>query len=152
MGNCPYNAATMKQEPEICNCLALRQAARQVTKVYDAALAPVGLGANQYSILSRLGRAGPVTVGDLAEMLVMDRSTLGHLLRPLEKRSLVKLGVGKHDRRARELTLTRSGKAMLQKARPLWSSAQRKFEDAFGQEAALRLRAVLRDVASSDFA
>jgi DNA-binding MarR family transcriptional regulator len=71
-------------EPEICNCAALRQVARRVTKIYDDALAPSGLGVNQFSILARLGLVGPSTIQDLARLLVMDRSTLGHLLRPLD--------------------------------------------------------------------
>jgi len=151
MGNCPYNYA-VKKDSELCNCLALRQASRLVTKAYDAALASVELGANQYSILSRLQRGGASTLGDLADSLVMDRSTLGHLVRPLEKRGLIRLAVGEHDRRARLLTLTRSGEALVQKARPLWSSAQRKFEGLFGADAAARLRALLNDVVTSDFA
>jgi DNA-binding MarR family transcriptional regulator len=57
-----------------------------VTKLYDDALAPVGLGGNQFSILARLSLGDPRTIQDLARLLVMDRSTLGHLLRPLEKR------------------------------------------------------------------
>src|SRR6202007_589648 len=85
-------------EPEICNCGALRQAARRVTKLYDDALAPIGLGINQYSILARLNRVGPSTIQNLARLLVMDRSTLGHLLRPLEKRGFVKLKVSEQDR------------------------------------------------------
>ena len=68
-------------EPEMCNCGALRQAARRVTKLYDDALAPIGLGVNQLSILVRLNLVGPSTIQDLARLLVMDRSTLGHLLR-----------------------------------------------------------------------
>ncbi|HTX03383.1 MAG TPA: MarR family winged helix-turn-helix transcriptional regulator [Candidatus Acidoferrales bacterium] len=142
----------MRKDPESCNCLALRQAARLVTKVYDAALASVDLGANQYSILSRLQRGGPSTLGDLAEELVMDRSTLGHLVRPLEKRGLIRLAVGEHDRRARLLTLTRAGESLVQKARPLWSSAQRKFEGAFGADSAARLRGLLNDVVTSNLA
>src|ERR1700739_2109702 len=105
-------------EPEICNCGALRQAARRVTKLYDDALAGTGLGVNQYSILSRLNRVGPSTIQDLARLLVMDRSTLGHLLRPLEKRGFVKLKVSKQDRRSRIVALTQTGAAVVTKARP----------------------------------
>jgi len=50
------------------------------------------------------------------------------------------------------LTLTRSGESLVQKARPLWSSAQRKFEGSFGADAAARLRTLLNDVVSSEFA
>jgi DNA-binding MarR family transcriptional regulator len=131
-------------EPEMCNCGALRQAARRVTKLYDDALAPIGLGVNQLSILVRLNLVGPSTIQDLARLLVMDRSTLGHLLRPLEKRGLVTLEVCKQDRRSRTIALT--------EARPRWAAAQRRFEGKFGKEAALELRTVLKEIAMADFA
>jgi DNA-binding MarR family transcriptional regulator len=138
-------------EPEICNCGALRQAARRVTKLYDDALAPIGLGINQYSILARLNRVGPSTIQNLARLLVMDRSTLGHLLRPLEKRGFVKLEVSKQDRRSRMVALTQTGAAVVTKARPRWAAAQRRFERTFGKEAALELRTVLKEIATAEF-
>ena len=141
----------MQHEPEICNCAALRQASRVVTNLYDGALAPVGLGVNQYSILARLRAMGPSTLSDLAARLVTDRSTLGHLLRPLQRRGLLKVTTGKKDRRERLLSLTPSGEALLRRARPLWSAAQHKFETAFGKEEALQLRATLRALTNSAF-
>jgi len=138
-------------EPEICSCAALRQAARCVTKLYDDALAPIGLGVNQFSILARLSLVGPTTIQDLARLLVMDRSTLGHLLRPLEKRGLVKLEVFEQDRRSRMITLTPAGTAAVAKARPRWAAAQRRFESTFGKEAALELRTVLKEIATAQF-
>jgi DNA-binding MarR family transcriptional regulator len=139
-------------EPEICNCAALRQAARRVTKLYDDALAPIGLGVNQFAILARLGLVGPSTIQDLARLLVMDRSTLGHLLRPLEKRGLVKLEISERDRRSRIVALTPAGKAAAAKAHPRWAGAQRQFESTFGKEAALELRTVLKEIATAEFA
>ncbi len=139
-------------EPEICNCAVLRQAARRVTKIYDDALAPSGLGVNQFSILARLSLVGPSTIQDLARLLVMDRSTLGHLLRPLEKRGLVTLKISDQDRRSRILALTPAGEAAVARARPLWAAAQRRFEGTFGKEAAVELRAVLKEIATADFA
>ena len=141
----------MSDEPEICNFAALRQAARRVTKLYDDALAPIGLGANQFSILARLSLVGPSTIQDLAGLLVMDRSTLGHLLRPLEKRGLVKLAISERDRRSRMVALTPAGKAVVAKGRPRWAAAQRQFESTFGKEAALELRAVLKEIATAGF-
>lgn len=138
-------------EPEICNCGALRQAARRVTKLYDDALAPIGLGVNQFSMLARLNLVGPSTIQDLARLLVMDRSTLGHLLRPLEKRGFVKLEVSEQDRRSRMVALTEAGKAVVAKARPRWAAAQRRFENTFGKEAALELRTVLKEIATAEF-
>ena len=138
-------------EPELCNCGALRQAARHVTKLYDEALAPCGLGLNQYSILARLGRIGPSTIQDLARHLVMDRSTLGHLLRPLASRGLVTLAIGAADRRSRIVALTPDGAVLVAKTRPLWAAAQLRFERCFGADEASALRAVLKTVATTDF-
>jgi DNA-binding MarR family transcriptional regulator len=138
-------------EPEICNCAALRQAARRVTKLYDDALAPIGLGANQFSILARLSLVDPRTIQDLARLVVMDRSTLGHLLRPLEKRGLVKLEISERDRRSRMVALTQAGEAAVAKGRRRWAAAQRQFESTFGKEAALELRAVLKEIATTEF-
>jgi DNA-binding MarR family transcriptional regulator len=138
-------------EPEICNCAALRQAARRVTRLYDDALAPVGLGVNQFSILARLSLVGPSTIQDLARLLVVDRSTLGHLLRPLEKRGFVKLEVSEQDRRSRIVSLTGAGKAAVAKARPRWAAAQRRFESTFGKEAALEFRTVLKEIAAAEY-
>ena len=133
-----------------CSCGALRQAARHVTRLYDERLAPVGLGLNQYSILSKLDRFGPSRIQDLAARLVMDRSTLGHLLRPLEKRDLVAICVSDKDRRSRVVNLTAAGSALMAEARPLWSEAERRFEQAFGADEANGLRATLRRVTTTE--
>jgi DNA-binding MarR family transcriptional regulator len=138
-------------EPETCNCAALRQAARRVTRLYDEALTAVGIGLNQFSILSRIARIGPSSVQQLAQALVMDRSTLGHLLRPLEQRGLVKLSVSREDRRGRVVMLTAAGRALLSRAHPLWERAQRRFKATFGHEPAVRLRRTLKRIATSDF-
>ena len=129
---------------EICSCSALRQAARNVTRLYDAKLAPEALGLNQYAILSRLRRFGPMRLGDLAARLVMDRSTLGHLLRPLEARGVVGLRVGERDKRSREIVLTPEGEALWSRAHALWQSAEAHFTAAFGAEEARALRGVLK--------
>src|SRR5271163_2390411 len=142
---------TAGTEPGICNCAALRQAARHVSRLYDEALAPAAVSLNQFSVLARMDAVGLSTVQELAQRLVMDRSTLGHLLRPLAARGLVKLGVSKADRRSREVTLTAAGKALLAKARPLWATAQRRFESRFGATPARDLRATLGRVASLEF-
>lgn len=137
--------------PEVCSCSALRQTTRHVTKFYDEALRPVGLGLNQYSILAKLDRFGPKTIQDLSLLLVMDRSTVGHLLRPLEKSGLVRLEVSEQDRRSRVVALTAKGQAVMAEARPLWAKAESRFERVVGREAALNLRTVLKEVTLKQF-
>lgn len=131
---------------ERCVCTALRQATRHVSQAYDAALAPAGISVNQYAILVRLGRIGPCAIPVLADRLVMDRSTLGHLLRPLAERGLVSLAASDLDRRRRTLDLTPDGRALIARAQPLWQAAQDRFEAAYGPQAARDLRAMLETV------
>lgn len=137
--------------PEVCNCLALRQASRRVTQLYDRELAPAGIMVGQYAILARISHEGSTSIQDLANLLVMDRSTLGHLLRPLESRDLVALEVAGHDRRSRTVLLTASGRALLAQARVLWNTAQEKFDAAFGREQAATARDLLKRIAIMDY-
>lgn len=132
--------------PDACSCAALREATRHMTRFYDEALASSGLGINQYSILSKLGRAGPQTLRDMADRLVMDRSTLARLLRPLEARGLVTVSVSAEDRRHRVLMLTPSGATVVNEAHPLWIAAEQRFQTVFGAEQAITLRSVLKHV------
>ena len=137
-----------RDDPDLdrCLCGAVRQAARRLSQHYDAALAPVGISINQYSMLARAARLGPRTIADLAAALVMDRSTLGHLLRPLQKRGLVHLAASPEDRRRTAITLTPAGTTLLAAARPLWADAQRRFLAHYGNDAAKALRDQLDDV------
>jgi DNA-binding MarR family transcriptional regulator len=141
----------MTEDPERCSCAALRQAARHVTRLYDAALVPVGLRLNQYSILARLKRFGPMRLSELADRLVMDRSTLGHLLRPIEARGLLALRVDERDRRGRLVALTATGEVLTSRAHALWLRAETSFAGAFGQHEAVALRHVLKRVETTTF-
>ena len=129
-----------------CNCLALRQAARHVTQFYDQHLAPAGLRTTQFSILAKLKRLGPLTINALARELVMDRTTLGRNILPLERDGLIAIEDGASDRRSKELHLTKAGSERLRAARKLWREAQTNFEKAFGAERAASLRSELRAV------
>lgn len=76
-----------------CIATAMRKASRRLSQLYDDALAPSGLRTTQYAILSELERRSkrPPTMRELADAMVMDRSALGHNLRPLERDGLIAL-------------------------------------------------------------
>ena len=101
--------------PAGCNCLALRQAARHVSQFYDQFLIGSGLRTTQYSILARLQRKGTMSINALAAELVMDRTTLGRNILPLQRDGLIAIAAGQTDRRSKELQLTRAGAARLRK-------------------------------------
>ena len=136
--------------PEVCTCLALRQAARYVTQFYDRCLAPCGLRTTQFSILAKLKRLGPMTINALADAMVMDRTTLGRNILPLQRMGLIAVRRGREDRRSKDVALTPAGAARLGAAAKRWAQAQTRFETAFGDGSAADLRALLRAVVLSD--
>jgi DNA-binding MarR family transcriptional regulator len=137
---------------QACNCLALRQAARHVTQFYDQCLAPSGLRTTQLSILAKLKWLGPLTINALARELVMDRTTLGRTMLPLERDGLIGIEDGTQDRRSKELRLTKAGGERLRVAGKLWSEAQQQFDATFGGERASSLRRELRALVASNLA
>jgi DNA-binding MarR family transcriptional regulator len=142
----------MPTEATSCVCTALRKASRRLSQMYDAALVPTGLKTTQYSILVEIERHldAPLTMRELADAMVMDRSTLGHNLRPLERDQLVALEAGAEDRRRKHVVLTRQGQARLLEARKLWRKAHRRFETVFGVGEADTLRKTLLAVAGDE--
>ena len=132
-----------------CNCLTVRQAARYVTQLYDRHMAGSGLRTSQYGILAKLKRHGPMTINELTAELVMDRTTLGRNIRPLERDGLITITPGRSDRRIKELRLTAAGEERFHAARGAWVAAQRGFETGFGPERSAELRALLRALVDS---
>ena len=133
-----------------CNCLAARQASRYLTAVYDQALSPVELRVTQFSILHKLMKSGPMAIGELANKMAMDRTTLSSNLKPLERDGLIDVVPGE-DRRAKKTVITKAGLIRYRKALPLWAAVQTKFEGTYGKRPAAELRNALRAVLSSGF-
>ena len=136
--------------PEDCNCFAVRSAARHISQFYDQFLAPVGLRTTQFSILSKLKRRGPLTINALAKVMVMDRTTLGRNVLPLERDGLIRIEPMPSNRRAKDLRLTDAGEKRLQAATKEWMRAQAQFEARFGVRRAAELRGLLRSVVAND--
>jgi DNA-binding MarR family transcriptional regulator len=136
--------------PEDCNCLAARQAARHITQFYDHFLASSGLRTTQFSILAKLRRLGSMTINTLAAEMVMDRTTLGRNILPLERDGLIAIEQGSRDRRSKELRVTAAGEARFQAGMKGWVQAQRQFEKAFGAKRTTDMRALLQAVATTD--
>lgn len=111
-----------------CLCLHTQRAARAVARRFDEALRPVGLRSGQFSILVSLNRPEPPTVGSVADLLAMDRTTLTANLKPLERSGFLNITPDTQDRRARRLTLTTDGLALLEQAIPIWIASHKKIE------------------------
>jgi DNA-binding MarR family transcriptional regulator len=141
------SALPFEVTPEVrdcCLCLHAQRAARALARRFDEALRPLDLTNGQFSLLISLNRPVPPNLGSVASLLAMDRTTLTAALKPLERRRLVKVAVGKEDRRNRLLSITPAGRALLNKAFPIWKQTHAEVEKEIAGTSPDRLRAVLR--------
>jgi DNA-binding MarR family transcriptional regulator len=132
---------------DACLCLQLQRAARAVARRFDAAFRPLDLTNGQFSLLMSLNRPEPASMGSVANLLAMDRTTLTAALKPLERRGLVTVAVDPQDRRGRHLSLTQPGHALLAAAFPIWQREHAAIDSQFGEGGPERLRADLRALA-----
>lgn len=108
---------------DTCFGANLRKVTRMLTQRYDDALRPLDLSLPQFTLLACLRVKGEMTVTAFAEMMAMERSALARTLKPLERRSLVRIAEG-DDRRTRVAGLTEHGIDTVEAALPLWETAQ----------------------------
>jgi DNA-binding MarR family transcriptional regulator len=114
--------ATTEKVRDRCLCLHVQRAARALARRFDDALRPFGLTNGQFSLLMALNRASPPSIGSVATLLAMDRTTLTAALKPLARRRLLKINADPKDRRSRLLALTPAGRTALASAVPVWRS------------------------------
>jgi DNA-binding MarR family transcriptional regulator len=106
-----------------CRCLAARRAARALTRLYDEKLRPHGLRSTQFSVLAALALKGATPMGELAELLGLERTTLTRSAALLERNGWVRVATAE-DARERPLRLTPAGRRKLEKAYHAWREAQ----------------------------
>lgn len=116
-----------------CCCFNMRKVMRAVTQFFDRYLEPVELRSTQLTLLIALSAIHAKTLTEIAENLVMDRTTLTRNLKPLEKLELITT-IQPIDKRSKAYVLTEKGKLLVAKAIPLWEEAQNSIVHTLGAE------------------
>jgi DNA-binding MarR family transcriptional regulator len=140
----PISFKTTLRVRDCCLCLHVQRAARALARRFDQALQPLGLTNGQFSLLMSLNRPEAPSMGSVAELLAMDRTTLTAALKPLGRRGLVNVRVDPEDRRSRLLRLTNQGKKLLAEATPVWERTHGEVEALLGGDEPDRLRRDLK--------
>jgi DNA-binding MarR family transcriptional regulator len=122
-----------------CLCLASRRAARAITRQFDRALRVHAIKATQFTLLAALELKGPLSIGELAELIGVDRTTLTRNLAVAHERWLVDIRLGR-DARSRIVSITTSGRHTIKRALPAWRRVQGELTGAIGKGAADGLR------------
>jgi DNA-binding MarR family transcriptional regulator len=133
-----------------CACLNVRQASRVISQLYDDALRPAGLRVTQFGVLVAAGATEEgMLIGELADRIVLDRTTLTRNLAVLESDGLVVIRPTPDDARARRVSLSAKGRRALERAMPLWESVQDRLRTELGADGWDRLAASLRDTVTA---
>jgi DNA-binding MarR family transcriptional regulator len=140
---------------DTCLCLHMQRAARTLARRFDEALKPVGLTNGQFSLLISLNRPDlpgipRATMGSVATLLGMDRTTLTAAVKTLERRGLLEIRPVSSDKRIRHLLLTPAGRGVLALAAPIWTATHAEIESTL--DSPQRLRAELSAVAGQPLA
>ena len=130
-----------------CFCLASRQAARKITRLYDSHMQESGIRATQFTILSQLMLRGEMPVGRLAGILGMERTTLTRNLALLETQKWISTKPGE-DPRERLIAITTQGRGVVRRGFPYWAKAQVEVGKLLGSDG----QAALKVLASRSFA
>ena len=116
-----------------CACFNLRKAARAITQLYDAGLQRSGIRSTQFTILVAVAKSERISIGDLAAMLVTDRTTLTRNLGQMQKQGLLDISE-RSIMRQRFVTMSRTGTRALRRSLPLWREIQRRFIRRIGRK------------------
>jgi DNA-binding MarR family transcriptional regulator len=111
---------------------------------FDQAFRALGITNHQFSLMMSLNRPQPAGMASVAALLGLDRTTLTAALKPLERRGLISLARHPNDKRARLLTLTPRGEALLIDAIPIWKATHAEFDRVLAKDEAKDLRSTLR--------
>jgi len=114
----------MRRLAASCAGLTMRQAARQLTQLFDDALKGSGLSLAQAGLMALIATSEDDRMAALAARAGLDPSTLSRNLRALERDGLIEIATVEKDLRRRAVWLTEEGSRRLQAALPAWQAAQ----------------------------
>ena len=137
------NANIRERLPKRLYSLTVELASRSGTS-FLALVEKTGLSPTQVkTVLALARRPDPLSVGDLAELLSLSQPTASRIAAGLAARGLLDSEVSPHDRRARRLSLSDDGHALVGRLTAARVADLRVFTDALSDEECERLAAGL---------
>jgi DNA-binding MarR family transcriptional regulator len=112
-----------------CLCSHVRKLGRTMTRLYNQELRRAGMGISQLTLLSATKHSGPSTIGQLADALGVERTTLLRNSMLLCRRGW--LNMSKKGARS-SVSLTSRGMSALLRGLPHWNRAQARMKKLLG--------------------
>jgi len=136
----------MIQNTQPCACTTVRKANRALFRFYEDAMVGTGLSITQFSILRSLQRTGPCALSELANTLVMERTSLYRTIAPLLAQEAIVTTMVKTNKKIKVAALTSKGEALIEAALPNWSQAQETIIKTVGEDKWDALSSILIDI------
>ena len=143
-----FDPEALKNVAAECPGFQARATARALTRYYNACFKPLGLTAEQFSLLVGIGEAEGTTLVELADKAGVDPTTLSRSVQNLESRDLLQ-ATGGRGRAGKQLTLTTSGRRLVADALPVWSSAKAELAGQMGDKALRSARQAMAKLANA---
>ena len=138
----------LKRVAAECPGFQARATARALTRFYNGCFKPLGLTAEQFSLLVGIGAAHAPSVVDLATSAGVDATTLSRGVQALQRRGLVQAEGGR-GRAGKRLSLTLSGLALMTEALPVWERAKVSLSHRLGEATLRATRQAMMDLADA---
>lgn len=129
---------TVERMGQECLAMRARLLSRTVTSVYDEALRPLGITIGQLNILAVVAKRGPISPGEVARFLSMEKSTMSRNVKRMRQHGWLR-GVPGGTGRRLLLEVSATGRRMLGRAAPRWSEAQAEVSALLGKRGAAAL-------------
>ena len=126
-----------------CLAYASRRAARAVTNVFNARMAPLELNVAQFGLLAAVAKMPGSTLSAIGEAMLLDESTMARNFTVLERRGLVE-SEGGRGRGGKHVSLTREGEALFAEAARVWKKTNQKLAAEMNPDEVAAGRAFLR--------
>jgi DNA-binding MarR family transcriptional regulator len=128
-----------------CALFDLHRTSRVLTTLYNAHLRVTGMTMAQFTLLRNIAALSPAGVTQIAEAMLMDRTSVTRLVEPLIKTGYLVSKSGESDRRVRNISITAAGRRAIEKSHEAWQNAQQELYDIIGKDQWLSMRRALRD-------
>jgi DNA-binding MarR family transcriptional regulator len=124
-----------------CLAVRVRLLNRTITGIYDEALRPLRLTVGQLNILVAVAKLGPVSPGEVARRLNMEKSTFSRNVDRMRAHEWIVVSPGESGRH-QMLGISPKGRKLLEKAVPHWTVAQARAKAVLGQRGARSIHRV----------
>ena len=135
-----------KDDPDSSLGFLISDVSRLLRRVYDRRVEPLGLTRAQWRVLVHVYRRAGVSQTALAQILEIEKPTLGKLVDRLEQKGWVERRVDDRDQRARRLVITEQARPLIDQMEELAEAVHTDALDGVGDDESDHLHDTLMTV------